>query len=612
MPATSIIRRSRTPIRRANLLLDATVRDFSGGWNVVDNDLNLDTRFAKKISNMQRGLDGSLSIRPGTRLFADCKDYLDDIVNQWYYNGAIVVVGLNGKIVKVDANGKVDLLFDDDVAKSLPGAPSGWSTTEFCTFAVSNSNLTIHNGVNKPLLIPLSFTPTFLNDPATGSNANTPIGRYAITHGRFLIIAGIDGTPDRLAISSSDTSGVFVGDPAPNDAVNINLGSRVPEGDDAIIGLGRFRDKLVVTFEDVIIVGSVGAFTGTVHVPVFDDAIENHGSISHRTIQRIGEDMIFADTVGVNSVRRALFTGEVQPGRLSDLIDPEIQFDLGLISKTKTFRDKVFSAYDSYSKNYMLFVPNSDNNITETRCFVFKKNAKLKIESWQEYRGWNFSSATRSVLKRMFFSRGTEIFILGDELNDRIYKDFVGSEEMWTDELPFTDGRGFSPVADDEDSGVTISFLWELPWSDAKNRFNVKTSKYLGFDTTGEQEFTVEMFIDNIYADRSNLGETFLEDDLPFDDGYGFIGGVSSSLNPGQLDVLDPALSLQFIGGDSIGFGLDKFGSLFGGGRPTSDQKLYEWPATYKIQKMRLSGDGRKELQIVSMTLAYLLGGIRR
>ena len=34
-------------VSRGNVLLDATIRDFSGGWNVVDNDLNLSSKFAK-------------------------------------------------------------------------------------------------------------------------------------------------------------------------------------------------------------------------------------------------------------------------------------------------------------------------------------------------------------------------------------------------------------------------------------------------------------------------------------------------------------------------------------------------------------------------------------
>ena len=67
--------RQEKPMRRSQALLDATIRDFSGGWNVVDNDLNLSTKFSKILENMQRGVDGALSVRPGTILFADTSEY---------------------------------------------------------------------------------------------------------------------------------------------------------------------------------------------------------------------------------------------------------------------------------------------------------------------------------------------------------------------------------------------------------------------------------------------------------------------------------------------------------------------------------------------------------
>ncbi len=51
-------------------LLTTTVRDFNGGWNVVDSDLNLAPRFAKVLDNMFRGDGGFNQIRYGTSAFA--------------------------------------------------------------------------------------------------------------------------------------------------------------------------------------------------------------------------------------------------------------------------------------------------------------------------------------------------------------------------------------------------------------------------------------------------------------------------------------------------------------------------------------------------------------
>ena len=117
MPVQFIAPRT-PPIQRNNQMLDATIRDFSGGWNVVDNDLNLDSKFSKVLENMQRGIDGANNVRPGTKLFADTDEYLDEIINCEYYNNHIIAVGRNGKLVSIDAKGSVALIWDDDRAKA--------------------------------------------------------------------------------------------------------------------------------------------------------------------------------------------------------------------------------------------------------------------------------------------------------------------------------------------------------------------------------------------------------------------------------------------------------------------------------------------------------------
>mgnify|MGYP007092448869 CR=1 FL=1 len=51
-------------------LLSTTVRDFSGGLNVADNELTLSPRFNPILDNFNRAQDGSLEVRQGTRRFA--------------------------------------------------------------------------------------------------------------------------------------------------------------------------------------------------------------------------------------------------------------------------------------------------------------------------------------------------------------------------------------------------------------------------------------------------------------------------------------------------------------------------------------------------------------
>ena len=593
-------------VSRTRNLLDATIRDFSGGWNVVDNDLNLDTKFSKILENMHRGVDGSNAVRPGTSLFAETSAFLDEIVNVEYYNNFIVAVGENGKVVKIDSNSFVSEIWNDEFGNALPGSPGGWDTTAFVSFAQFNGDLIICNGVNKPLIVGSDMMCTYLQDLADVSNANTPIARFVVAHGRYLVMAGsfAAGEEDRLFISATDVSGTWVGDSSPNDAVNVDLGSRVPSGSNVIKGLGRFRDKLMVMFENAILPGTLAGFVDEAHVPEFSDAIENLGAVSHRAIQTVSEDMLFADGAGVSSVKRALITGAVTGERVSQLISPEYTATIdGLSVNIAALEDKVWTLWDSYNNNFMIFVPNSHiaANTTETRCFVLKKNKPLKIEAWHDWRGWNFRSGCQSALKRIFMTEGTQVYILGTEDDNAINKDYEGDQEMWGDETAWSDYSGWNPVEDENDSGIPIRFIWELPWSDNNERFLTKASRYINFDTDGDNRFTAEMYTDNNYEDRTDLGEDWEEDSLKFDDTLGW-----------DVDVLDPALSMVFEGGDAPGFGLDEFGEDLGGGRPTRLEKLYAWPARYKIEKLRMSGDATKCLRFVSVTMAYSVGSPRR
>ena len=587
--------------RRGERLLDVTIRDFSGGWNVVDNDLNMKTKFSKLLQNLQLGEDGSIEVRQGTKLFASLDGLTTGAVNCTYYNGHVVIVGEDGIVVRVDAAGNARILFDSSIAENLEGSPGPWSPTTFASFAEFNGQLIICNGVNKPLIVSQDMSATYLHDPATGSNAFTPIGKYVIAHDRYLIIAGNIDEPDRLFISATDTSGVFVGDAAPNDAVNVDLGSRVPQGSSIIKGLGRFRDKIMIAFENALLVGTLGTFVSADHVPSFEDVVEEHGALSHRVLSTIGDDMLFCDHVGVSSVNKALFTGAVRPERLSQLIDPEIQKNVATFDDVTELEKRTFSVFDSLKQSYMLFIPNAGDSrqTTETRCFVYRRIRALKIDAWFEYNNWYWSSSCVSALKRVFFTKGTELFILGQE-QDPIYKDREGSEEMFDDGTPFSDYTGWSPVASASDSGVSIPFTWELPWSDNKQRFLSKASRYINLDTDGNERFNVQMFVDNLYEDRSDFGESFI-DETVFDDELGW-----------DVEVLDPTLSMTFVGGDGPGYGSDEYGQYMGGGRPTRHEGLYAWTTKYKLFKLRIEGDAKGPLKFISITLAYQPGSIRR
>jgi hypothetical protein len=606
------LKRGRPP-KKADVLKDVTIRDFSGGWNVIDSDLNLSSKFAKRLINWQRDTDGGMGIRPGTKKFADTNTYLDEIIHIAYYNGFLVAIGANGKLVSVDSVGSVLLIWDDNWAAALPGAPLGWSTgLTYASSTIYNGDLIICNGIDKPLRINSSMTCQYLTDLGTGSNANTPICRYVATQGRYLLMAGDPDNEDRLHISGTDNT-TFVNDPA-TDAVQIDLGSRVPSGSPKITGIGTFRTNVIVTFAEALLPGTLGTFESGDHVPDFSDAIEGHGSISHKSIQTLGEDMFFCDATGVTSVERALFTGNVRAERFSQLIDPEVQAIIDGIGVTSVVEDGIWSVYDSQSSNYMLFIPDSSSfdDIVQYRCIVLKKNDSLKIEAWADWQDWKFRTGCRSANKRIFLCEGTIVYLMGETHNRDIRtvnltkdsqpfpRDRIGVEEMFDDNTCFTDYRGLDPVADAEDSGVCIRCEWLFPWADNGSRAATKTSRYLGFDTEGAQQFTVQMFCDNRFEDRTDPGEEFEEDPLLFDDDLGF-----------DVEVLAPVLEQTYMGGDYGGLGLEGFGEFFGGGRNTSNVALYSWVTKYKLYRLRITADAYRTLKISSLTMLYTGGSVR-
>src|SRR5215212_9556751 len=61
----------KPPQKKRSFIQVSTVRRFDGGWNVIDNELNLTPRHARIFDNVVRGPDGSVGVRYGYRLWAD-------------------------------------------------------------------------------------------------------------------------------------------------------------------------------------------------------------------------------------------------------------------------------------------------------------------------------------------------------------------------------------------------------------------------------------------------------------------------------------------------------------------------------------------------------------
>jgi hypothetical protein len=256
--------------------------------------------------------------------------------------------------------------------------------------------------------------------------------------------------------------------------------------------------------------------------------------------------------------------------------------------------------YHRNENQYILFLSDSavQSRVRETRGFCFTFIPDIKVTAWSELRGWNWTAAARSQLGSLYFSRDAQIFRYGDG-NDEIYADYVDYVDSFTDDTAFADNTGFTPGT----SGIPIEFIWELPWTAFKKRMLTKETKYIQFDTEGTSPFTVEMFTDNFYDDKSDKGEQWT-DTTYFDDGFGWAR---------KEPLLVPYLSGEFIGGDALGFGGADFGdSPYGGGRLALEERLYEWPAKFKISKLRFSGRAKEKLKFLSVSIAHITHTVRR
>ncbi|HSW91790.1 MAG TPA: hypothetical protein VLG09_04040 [Candidatus Saccharimonadales bacterium] len=535
-------------VRVQEKLRPVTLRDFSGGWNVLDDDMNMPHKYAKKSYNVFSQPDGTIQVRYGTDLFSDLRSRFaggETIINAEYFVDSFVVVSSVGKLYRVLADGTHSLL-----------STGLWNATEFVSFATFNNHLVLCNGSDKPLDIDEFFTVGYLQDEATGSNLNVPICKYVLAINRYLVMAGDPLFPNRVHISAKDARGTWFGDPPPNDGTHLDVGSVLPSAN-IIRGLMAFRGKVVVMFAEGLVFGTLGVYNDTgSHTPSFEDGVEGFGSVSHRAGVAYGDDGLFLDLEGVPSIKRTILSASFKPERVSDVIDPEIKEALSSLN-FDILENKVFSVYNKSDAQFMLFVPSAD--LLTQRVFVYNYRPTIGQKAWCEFGGWNFVAAIKSQAGNIFFcSADGRIWLYGNR--ERPYAtDFI-------DNLS-------SPAS----VGIGISFDYEFPWIDFGARTNTKTSKYIGFDTRGRSEFTCEMYVDNILED---------------------VNGPA------------PALTTEFSGGEQGGFGHGP--QPYGGGRNTANKKLYAWPSKFEIMKLRFHGTSDDGLAWVSVSMQCLAGGIMR
>lgn len=599
---------------KPSMLKSVTLSGFSGGWDAIDDDIQMNSKYLKTLVNTFRTAAGGQVVRFGTRWFADIAGtHNSPIVDMFYFSGRIVVVTEDGWVLTVQDNGSVTTIWNPTIAASRVGSPSIWTpNTTIVTFVSFKSQLAIHNGKDKPLQVDSDFTVNYLQDAGSGSNVNTPIGKYGCTAGNFHCIAGIAGSPTTVYISAQGTIGTFPSDPLPNDAISIDVGAYAPEGAAEIRGLSGYRTFLIVHLQGVSIqvkLGNYDTSTPPIHKPEFPDTFPKFGLVGNRCKAVIENDLVFAGIGGLSSAKRNVFSGNLDSDYLSSKVEPEYRRIVGTMTNSQQLID-AFSVYDPLSNSFMTMTTNGEH-------IVYTSNSKQHYFAWSKFMGWSWRCGCTTFLGRVFFADGTRIFQYGNRtfgeiytadkqldrdrdwsqfthfaVGDLIYDNVTG--ESYTCQVNHTSPGGtFAAYRDQFPShwelyeGIAIDFELEQPWFAGREPMQLKFLKFLSITTKGSGSFTVQAWVDNLYKDEN--------------------GNV---IQDGDGNDITPSLSMDFVGNDAGGFGFDV--GPFGGGRRSRDPRLWKFPVKFKSVKFRIIGSTKRYLEFMNMGFLFVRGKYTR
>jgi hypothetical protein len=596
--------------RPSSKLESSTLRGFGGGWNAIDEDLSMPPKYQVSLVNFHRTSSGAQAVRFGQTFNCDISDVTTTpIVDGYYFNGRNIVVTQGGLVISINQNGSDrQVIWSEAIANLLPGNPHGWTTgVQHITFVPFKDTLVIHNGKDKPLSVSSAFAVIYLQDLGTGSNVNVPIGRYGCVAANYHCISGIPSNPTEIVIGSKGTSGVFIGDPAPNDAISIDVGAYAPEGAASIRGIAGFRTYLLVFLQNITLQIKLGVYDNNgIHTPEFPDTLPQFGLLGNRCIVTVENDLMFCGLSGLASARRNLYAPDTMMSDfLSSIISPAYRSIVGEMTDSDQL-NTAFAVYDRLNNDFLLFMLNG-------AVITYTFNTRLKMHAWSSFQNMDWDAGWTSVLGRVFLVKGTRIFQGGndtftgenyysDRINDRDYNyaptgaAFAVNDLVYdTDTLEiwqcltaharagyntFALEREINPLMWSQYLGNGIPIEMELPWIDGKDPTRLKQLRYVSLATKGDGEFTFECYVDNLYKDEE--------------------GNV----------VYAPALSMEFIGNDAYGYGFDDGG--YGMGRRSRDPRLFNFPTKFKNIKFRFYGTVAKKLQLINLSFLYARGKYTR
>lgn len=468
-------------------ITDATLRDFSGGLRIVDDDIALQSKFSTILDNILVNNDVSQILRFGTKEVATTAG---TIIGQYYFAGALIAVLSSGVIQKITLAGVVTTIW------------SGWTAgATHVDYTEKGGYLIVTNGQDKPVLIDQTHSAGFLKDIGTGSNINTPICKHFTTAGNY-VVGAFSGVNPEIIISANGTSGTWPGDPAPNDATRFNLGGFVSASNGQITGLSAFKNKLIVFFYNAIVIVQLGTYNASgQHVPTVVDTIFSVGGLSHKAVTVNEQEIFFVASSGVYSVNKNTFGETFRSVERSTAIRK--MFIKNLPAAFTLENVVIFSVEDRTNNRIFYFVKRTDGSkFMLSLTYSQGSNADA---NWSTLSGWDFDGACSTEQKRVFFYKGNKIYQYGNDIfpGENYYADYITAANP---------------------QGVDIPFTWETPWLDANTRVKKKKLLSISGDTGGTASFDLSIFVDKFYRDVNNVLTPALSMSLRAGDatGYGF------------------------------------------------------------------------------------------
>lgn len=536
---------------RAMDVADATLRDFSGGLFDMTPGMVYPSRFSQERVNLITQPDDTLRLRYGSSCFFN---NTQKVVGIHYFGTRLIFVLQNGVIGTIDADYNLSQIWNNTIAAALPGSPAGWGVTTNVTFVEMYGELAVHNNINKPVVIDLDYTTTYLADPTTGSNVNTPIAENCVVVNDYCVLS--NSLNAEIDISAKSTMKVWVGDPAPNDSIKFNVGGYVSTETKKITALGAYNNLLFVFFTTTVVIIKLGTYdTNNIHRPEVVTVLYDCGAYNSNSVHSHTNGIVVCSMKGLYTINSNVF-GKYEVKPLIE--DIKIQLYPNLPQQNES--SKSFITYDRFMSTFYISLHKNDGTVV---AFAYTHKGKLTEGTWTKLEAWVYDGACISTVGRIFTFQNKRIFKCGNGVfsGENYYRDKIHGEDV-------------GPLV----QGTEIPFTIESPWMDANTPLKTKMLQYITGDSIGDAQFTLDIFVDRLYKDVNGN--------------------------------LDPAVAIDYVAGSTGGYG--RAADKFGGGRRFSDERYQRAPVKFKLFKYRITGQSDTEFVLTALSFIYATARYRR